>query len=284
MSIALKRTETVSCRSEYDSLARVIVCEPKYMHISEVINETQRHYADQNINKRLASKQHQNFVRTLRAHEVEVIELPPRQEFPEQVFTRDIGFTLDSTIFVSSMGSKIRRGEEIVLKNWLKNKNVRLREINGGKIEGGDVLVDKRTIYVGVSSRTAHSSIQSLRGMIPEHEVVSLPFNPKYLHLDCVLNILSPTQALVFPSAFRKKELDFLAKRYDLIEVSKEEQFSLGTNVLSIGDRKVFSLPVNPQVNNNLRKRGYEVIEVDLSEIIKSGGSFRCCTMPILRK
>ncbi|WP_368896749.1 arginine deiminase-related protein, partial [Priestia megaterium] len=27
----------------------------------------------------------------------------------------------------------------------------------------------------------------------------------------------------------------------------------------------------------------YKVIEVDISEIIKSGGSFRCCTMPLER-
>jgi N-dimethylarginine dimethylaminohydrolase len=57
----------------------------------------------------------------------------------------------------------------------------------------------------------------------------------------------------------------------------------MGTNVLSIGDRKIISLPVNKNVNKQLRDRGYEVIEVDITEIIKSGGSFRCCTLPILR-
>jgi N-dimethylarginine dimethylaminohydrolase len=65
--------------------------------------------------------------------------------------------------------------------------------------------------------------------------------------------------------------------------VSEEEQFTLGTNVLSIGNKKVLSLPVNKNVNKELRDRGFEVIEVDITEIIKSGGSFRCCTLPILR-
>jgi N-dimethylarginine dimethylaminohydrolase len=53
--------------------------------------------------------------------------------------------------------------------------------------------------------------------------------------------------------------------------------------VLCIGNKKILSLPINKQVNQNLRNRGFEVIEVDISEIIKSGGSFRCCTLPILR-
>ena len=71
--------------------------------------------------------------------------------------------------------------------------------------------------------------------------------------------------------------------KYDLIEVTKEEQFTMGTNVLSIGNQRVISLPMNTEVNEELRKRGYKVIEVDISEIIKSGGSFRCCTMPLER-
>ncbi|MBO1912564.1 hypothetical protein J4G37_48165, partial [Microvirga sp. 3-52] len=61
-------------------------------------------------------------------------------------------------------------------------------------------------------------------------------------------------------------------------------QFSLGTNVLSIGDKKVFSLPQNTDVNKKIRDFGFNVIEVDFSEIIKSGGSFRCCSMPVERE
>ncbi|MER2113457.1 MAG: arginine deiminase family protein, partial [Solibacillus isronensis] len=64
----------------------------------------------------------------------------------------------------------------------------------------------------------------------------------------------------------------------------KEEQFQLGTNVLSIGNKRILSLPVNINVNKQLRDRGFQVIEVDITEIIKSGGSFRCCTLPILRE
>lgn len=69
-----------------------------------------------------------------------------------------------------------------------------------------------------------------------------------------------------------------------LVKVTEEEQFQLGTNVLSIGNKRVLSLPVNGKVNKQLRNRGFQVIEVDITEIIKSGGSFRCCTLPITRE
>lgn len=103
------------------------------------------------------------------------------------------------------------------------------------------------------------------------------------MHLDCVFNIVSESEALIYPKALEPEEVEMLAKRYDLIEVPEDEQFTLGTNVLSIGRKTIISLPCNRHVNQQLSKRGYHIIEIDLSEIIKSGGSFRCCTMPLIR-
>ncbi|MFC7370243.1 dimethylarginine dimethylaminohydrolase family protein [Fictibacillus iocasae] len=283
MSLLLKRGKTMTVHNEYDPLKSVIVCPPLFMKIHEVINETQKHFIEENINRDVAIAQHQQFVQKMEEHGVEVISLPAVRNFPEQVFTRDIGFTLGSTIFISEMESEIRRGEEQVFKSWLEKQQVKLYDLKGQPIEGGDVIIDGRTIYVGISNRTTKEAIDNLQTVLPDYEVIPVPFTEKYLHLDCVFNILSPSEALIFPGALERKEYKMFTSRFDCIEVTEEEQFTLGTNVLSIGDKKVFSLPVNKNVNSELRKRGYEVIEVDISEIIKSGGSFRCCTLPILR-
>ena len=49
---------STGCRTEYGTLQRVIVCEPKYMEIQEVINEVQEQYKNDNIDRELATKQH----------------------------------------------------------------------------------------------------------------------------------------------------------------------------------------------------------------------------------
>jgi N-dimethylarginine dimethylaminohydrolase len=219
----------------------------------------------------------------MRDEGVDVITLAANSSFPEQVFTRDIGFTLGNQTFVSEMASSIRQGEESVLQKWLDTHQVPFQKLSQNHIEGGDVIIDGKTIYIGLSHRTSQSAIEKLQTDLPNYEIIIVPFDPKYLHLDCVFNILSPTEALIFPEALEAETVNFLASRYKLINVSKEEQFTMGTNVLSIGNKKVFSLPMNHQVNEEIRRHGYEVIEVDFSEIIKSGGSFRCCTMPITR-
>lgn len=278
--------ETVSpinCTTEYGTLKKVILCPPEFMAIEEPINEVQKQYEDENIDRKLALSQHAEFERRLREHGVEVIKLTPSSEFPEQVFTRDIGFTVGDQVFVADMAEDIRQGEEEILKNWLKSQDI-LFQSASDCMEGGDVIVHHDTVYTGISSRTCEDACESLDAKLPDHRIVNIPFDEQYLHLDCVFNILSNEKALVFPPAFDKETLDTLAASFDLIEVSEEEQFSLGTNVLSVGNGNIFSLPQNQKVNEALRENGFHVIEVDFSEIIKSGGSFRCCSMPIERE
>jgi N-dimethylarginine dimethylaminohydrolase len=271
------------CRNEYDPLKRVILCQPQYMTIREVINETQREFKDEGIHIKRALEQHMEFVRTLETNGIEVVLLPYHKKFPEQVFTRDIGFTLGQTIFVAKMAHDVRIGEEDVLRQWLDDEEMSYFNLAEDRIEGGDVIIDGETIYVGLSNRTHQEAVEHLQSILIQFDVKTIPFKEKYLHLDCVFNVVSPDVALIYPPALTKEDIDLFSSRYELIEVSQDEQYTLGTNVLSIGDKKIVSLPINKQVNQKLRNRGFEVIEVDITEIIKSGGSFRCCTLPILR-
>lgn len=283
MNSPAEETSTTQCNTEYDTLLRVILCQPKFMAIDEVINDVQKQYEDENINVELAMKQHEEFEELLKKHGVEVIKLPSSAQFPEQVFTRDIGFTVGDDIFVAEMASDIRRGEEEALEEWLDDEDIAFQTTTN-RVEGGDVIVDRGTLYVGISSRTSIEAAEKLKDDLPDYTIIPVPFDQKYLHLDCVFNILSPEVGLVFPQAFDSRTVDMLSATYKLIEVSEEEQFTMGTNVLSIGHKKVFSLPQNKQVNEQIRTHGFEVIEVDFSEIIKSGGSFRCCSMPVNRE
>ncbi|WJY26955.1 MULTISPECIES: dimethylarginine dimethylaminohydrolase family protein [Sporosarcina] len=271
------------CATEYDTLRRVVLCEPKYMAIEDVINDVQKKYKDENIDRPKAMAQHQAFEKKLREHNVEVIKLPSSERYPEQVFTRDIGFTVGDRLFLADMASDIRKGEEAALQNWLLKENIPFR-VSESHVEGGDVIVDRNRVFIGISSRTSEEAVSQLEKSLPDHEVIRVPFDEKYLHLDCVFNVLSPETGLYFPQAFDEDTRQMLESMYDLIEVKESEQFTMGTNVLSIGDGQLFSLPQNPEVNAAMRKKGFDVIEVDFSEIIKSGGSFRCCSMPVVRK
>jgi N-dimethylarginine dimethylaminohydrolase len=271
------------CQSEYDRLTRVIVAEPTYMAITEVINETQKHFLSDNIDTEVATHQHQMFVDVLKNEGIKVEYLPVKDHLNEQVFTRDIGFTLGETLFIANMASDIRKEETGLLVDALEKSKTPFQPLDGSSIEGGDVLIDGKTIYVGVSERTTEAAIDLLKQQLPDYELCPLPLVGDILHLDCTFNIVSQTDALIYRDGLTDEAVELLEKRYNLIDVSADEQFTLGTNVLSIGDKKVISLPNNQAVNKQLKDKGYHVIEVAFDEIIKSGGSFRCCTLPVVR-
>jgi N-dimethylarginine dimethylaminohydrolase len=98
-----------------------------------------------------------------------------------------------------------------------------------------------------------------------------------------VFNILNEKFALVYQEGMDKKSLEYLSTQFELIPISKEEQETMGTNILSIGNKKVVSLSSQKRINELLKAHGFTILENDFSEIIKSGGSFRCCTFPIER-
>lgn len=281
--IKTKSLYTVKCSNEYNKLKHVLVCQPKFMKIGEAINETQKQYLLNNINQELAMKQHEDFVQALQENGAVVHMLPPEKRYNEQVFTRDIGFCLDDTLYIGNMKCKIRQGEESLLKNWLNSQNIDYHEIESGSIEGGDVIVGENKIWIGLSGRTSQEAIEELKATLPAYEIIPLRLKKGILHLDCVFNIISPDTAIIYKQAFSAEALELISEHYHLIEVDEEELFSMGPNVLSLEPGKILSLSQNVRINKQMRKAGFDIIEIDFSEIIKSGGSFRCCSLPISR-
>ena len=121
MENTTEENKKMSCFTEYDVLKRVILCQPEYMTIREMINETQKYFKNEGIHIEKALEQHNELINTLRNNDIDVILLPYHKKYPEQVFTRDIGFTLGETIFVADMASEVRKGEDNVLKQSLED-------------------------------------------------------------------------------------------------------------------------------------------------------------------
>ncbi|WP_087974510.1 dimethylarginine dimethylaminohydrolase family protein [Oceanobacillus rekensis] len=278
------RPSGVNCQNEYDPLQHVIVVPPRYMEIKEVINTTQRHYLEENINIEKAARQHTDFIHTLEEEGATVVTLEAKKQLNEQVYTRDIGFTIGSKFFVSFMKKDIRRQEERVLIDWLKENQISYYRFATPSIEGGDVIVDNAKIWVGQSDRTSPTAIDILDEQLPNHTVTPILMRQDILHLDCIFNVISDDTALIYAPAIDEVSYNTLKSSYNLIEVTEEEQFNMGPNVLSIGHKKLISLPENKRLNQELTRAGFEVIEVPFSEIIKSGGSYRCCTLPLIRE
>ncbi len=137
---------------------------------------------------------------------------------------------------------------------------------------------------LGIGDRTNEEALKKFRVYQP-----SVNFHPVYLpkdflHLDVVLNIVSESIALAYLPALADDTISLLeSRRFRIIEVSSKEQETMATNALAIGNNKVIAAACNGQANEKMKKEGLEVIEIDMSEILKGGGGPRCMTLPVLR-
>lgn len=280
--------------SETAPLRSVIVGYPdNFLDVEpEIINETQRKFYDgpDAPTKEAVTEQLNGFIATLRERGVEVFQPRPLPYIPDQMMTRDIGVVIGETLVVTTMAAASRRHEWRGYSYLFERFSPDTKVLFGPEdlvIEGGDVIVDKGKVFVGIGQRTNLAGAAWLMQLVPDYEIVPINLRGLHdgedvLHLDCSFLPVGEHSALIYPEGMRDIPAS-IRETYDLIEVTREEQQRLGTNVLSIDPKTVVSQETSTRINDEMRARGIDVIELPYSEPPKTGGSFRCCTLPLHR-
>jgi N-dimethylarginine dimethylaminohydrolase len=280
--------------SETQQLRSVIIGYPDNFLLvePEIINETQKKYyfgaerpLRQNVIRELNGLRH-----TLQVHGIEVLQPDPVPGIPDQLMTRDIGVVVGDTFVVTRMARQSRRDEWLGINKYLER--IRTRRIikvpDEMVLEGGDVIVDKGHIFVGIGQRSTGAAHRYLAEKFPHFNVVPVQLRAisdgeDVLHLDCAFVPVGDHHALIYANGMTQIP-DEIRTNYELIEVTQSEQQRLATNVLSIAPDAVISRPQSGRVNRMMRGCGLRVIELPFNEPPKTGGSFRCCSLPLLRQ
>src|SRR3954451_24844796 len=95
MENTTEENKKMSCFTEYDVLKRVILCQPEYMTIREMINETQKYFKNEGIHIEKALEQHNELINTLRNNDIDVILLPNKKKYQKKVLKRKMVFPLE---------------------------------------------------------------------------------------------------------------------------------------------------------------------------------------------
>ncbi|WP_158412553.1 dimethylarginine dimethylaminohydrolase family protein [Ilumatobacter nonamiensis] len=280
--------------SETAPLRSVIVGYPdNFLQVDpEIINETQRRFYDGPDAPTAAAvtEQLNGFIEELTSRDIEVHQPHPLPYIPDQMMTRDIGVVIGDTFVVTTMAARSRRHEWRGYAHLFEHFPEHVKVLFGPEdlvIEGGDVIVDRGKVFVGIGQRTNLAGAAWLMQLVPDYEIVpitlrGLDHGEDVLHLDCSFLPVGDGYALIYPGGMREVPAT-VRDTYEWIEVTQDEQRVLGTNVLSIDPSTVISQPTSVRINEEMRARGIDVIEVPYSEPPKTGGSFRCCTLPLHR-
>jgi N-dimethylarginine dimethylaminohydrolase len=217
-------------------------------------------------------------------HEVSLID--PVPGLPDMVFAANGAVVVDGRVFGSRFRHVERLPEAVHYLEWFKSNGsrhgVRDTYLPLALAEGeGDFLATPTRVLAGTGFRTevaAHAELADLVGL----PVVSLELvDARLYHLDTALAILDEETVAYFPAAFAPHSRAVLRELYpDAIIADEADTLVLGLNAVSDGRHVV--LPVQaPGMIRQLTARGFEPVPVDVSELRKSGGGPKCCTLEI---
>lgn len=267
-------------------LKQVLMSYPQYLSI-EPINVISKYFKDHQLDKKKIDEEFNLLVQTYQNLGIEVFFLPPSETYPDSVFARDFGACLKDGYILGRFKHEYRKNERKAYEKKMQKLNIpQLFKVHEGYFEGGDFFfLDDKTIVIGLLERTNQIGYQEIKEHFKnQYEVLFVESDPEFLHLDMCFNLIDEHLALICKEAFDISFLQELQKRkIELIEVSKEDIFRHGLNVQALGDKKVLALKKNHDINLQIKQKGYEVIELDITEILKCGGGIHCMTFPLKR-
>ncbi|MBT6809320.1 MAG: amidinotransferase [Flavobacteriales bacterium] len=251
------------------------------------------------------SKEMNEFLEALEKYNVKVLR-PKNIEGLNQVFVRDISFAIEDKLIVPNIIEDRKKELEAISHIYSDiNEDKIIRMPENARAEGGDVMPWNNYIFVGYSekedfdkykvARTNTGGVNFLKDHFQDKEIKSFELNksdtdPKEnaLHLDCCFQPIGTESAIMYKGGFKNEEdIDFLVNLFseeNIIFITKEEMYNMNSNVFSISEKVIVSEKGFTRLNDNLRKRGFVVEEIQYSETAKMEGLLRCSTMPLKRK
>jgi dimethylargininase len=220
----------------------------------------------------LAVRQHGAYEDALRACGATVVQLNANRDLPDCVFVEDTAIVLDEVAVMMSMGAESRRAEPAAIEAALREYREIERVELPATIDGGDVVLCGRTLFVGESPRTNTAGIAALRRIVARHgyEVIGIPVR-ECLHLKTACSALPDRSLLVNPDWIDTSPLGSRT----LVRVPQAEPWA--GDVLVIGERIIVS-DAFPQTVGLLGQR-WEVIPVCVSEFAKAEGGVTCMSL-----
>lgn len=244
------------------------------------------------------------FAQVLKKYEVEVYR-PEIIKDCNQIFTRDIGFVIDSKFIKANIlperENEFQAIEYIVEQIPSSQYIVPPREVH---IEGGDVMPWNDHIFIGTykgedythykTARTNMAGVNFIKELFPnkivkEFDLVKSNKEPRdnALHLDCCFQPVGTNKGIIYKGGFRnEKDYEYLVELFgkeNLFHIEREEMYYMFSNIFSISPNVVVSERNFVRLNQWLRDNGFVVEEIPYSEISKQEGLLRCSTLPLRR-
>jgi N-dimethylarginine dimethylaminohydrolase len=240
----------------------------------------------------VAQREHDAFADTLARLGSTVHVLDAEPESPDLVYTFDPLLVTDRGAIPLRPGKANRLGEPAALEAWTAAAGIpTVGRIDApGSVEGGDTLwLRPNPFCIGRSLRTDDAGARQLAGLVGgDVRIFDVPYwrgPSKLVHLMSVISPIADDLAVVYLPLLPVGLWALLGELgIRLIEVTDDEYWTLGCNVLAVRPGVVILAEGTPVVAASLAAAGCEVHTYPATEIgINGSGGPTCMARPILR-
>ena len=221
-----------------------------------------------------ALAQHAAYVSLLREHGLEIIMALEAPEHPDGVFVEDTLVVIAGRAILTRPGAASRRAELISIEALVQQLGLPVERITApGRLDGGDVLVTERHVLVGRSGRSNVRGIEQLATFhaCRKRDVLGLHVSG-VLHLKSALTQLPDGALIALPKSVDTVKLKKLGYPvHHAVEPSGADVLCLGQTVVLPSDAPVTAM--------RLRELGYDVKQIDVSELQKLEAGVTCMSV-----
>ncbi len=242
--------------------------------VSPAINNCElTHLARIPIDLELATLQHKQYEQCLIDLGCQVSSLPYELDLPDSVFVEDTAIVFDELAIITRPGAESRRKETTSIAQALSLHRQLHYIKEPATIDGGDVLVIGKQVFVGLSSRTNSLAINQMQQILFDYgySVIGISVS-NCLHLKSAVTFIGNNTLLVNPNWINTEVFG----QIKTIAIDTSEPSA--ANSLLVDNTLIF--PINyPKTKAILQNNGFKVISLDVSEIIKAEGAITCCSL-----
>jgi dimethylargininase len=242
--------------------------------VSDSINRCElTHLRREPIDLERAREQHAAYERTLEAVGCAIVRLEEAADLPDAVFVEDVAIVFDEVAIITRPGAETRRRETPPVAELLRRYRPVQQIEAPATIDGGDVIVAGRAVFIGQSRRTNAAAVAQIRRVLGPlgYEIHAVPVTG-CLHLKSAATAVAVDRLLINPAWVARAAFQTV----DLIEIDPVEPS--GANVVRVGNELICADRF-PRTRERLQRQGFAVHSVDLSELAKAEAAVTCCSL-----
>lgn len=221
-----------------------------------------------------AMAQHEAYVKALSECGLKITSLEPDDNFPDSTFVEDTALVASDFALIARPGAPSRRGETESVEAALQQHFERVERIDSpGTVDAGDIMIVGNHFYIGLSCRTNVSGAEQTAAHLARYDMAATT-----LPIDDVLHLKSGVAYLEHNTLVATDDFISRPEFTDFKRIRVVDDEAYAANCLWINETVLVASGF-PKTIELIQAKGYQTVELDMSEFRKLDGGLSCLSL-----